>query len=219
MNMSQQNILDALDKIMYGNRIELKMAKHYLIENQENTIIHLCDLLPNLNDKQQWNIIRILTVMNDQRAIPALIDCLHHSNNAIVSASAQLLGILGGDQSLSALVDKLDVCHRNNNTQVMISLVKALGSLHNQQVVQKIIQVMHETSSSVVRYTAIIALMEIGNNCATNDISKYVHNEDHHVRTYAIQALDVLQRTRHYTDPSFVSGKGHIYALLEEDAK
>ena len=204
MKISEELVLDSLDKIINGSSIDEKMARRYLIENQDKTIIYLCDSLPNLTDKEQWNIIRILTVMNDKRAIPVLIYCLHRSNNAIVSAAAQLLGKLGGDESYLALIEALEVCLRNENTQVMINLVKALGDLGNPKGAQKITQVMHETSSNVVRYTAIIALMQIGIEHVTEDISKYIENEDHHVRTYAIKALKAHQEL--YADPpSFVN--------------
>lgn len=204
MTISQDNVLNALNIMMHGNRNESSFAKNFLIENQDKTILPLCDLLPTLTDKQQWNIIRVLSVMNDQRAIPSLINCLTHSNNAIISAAAQLLSQLGGEQSVSALVDVLEVCLHNNNTQVTISLVKALGDLGNQQVVQKITQVMHETPSNVVRYTAIISLMKLGNDCVMEDISKYIDSEDHHTKTFAIQAVETFQRSRQNTDSDFL---------------
>lgn len=189
--MTRQQVLDAIDAMIAQQTIDGLDAWDYLLRQQEEAVPHLCKLLYTTTDKHRWNIIKVLSEFNDQRSIPALVDCLMLPNTAIVAAAAQLLTQLGGEQAILGLLEALKRRERND-PQATIWIVRALGVLGDQRALQPLFNILHTTDSNTVRYTSINALAQLGNPRAAQEIVRYLGDDNHHVRTYARRALNEL---------------------------
>lgn len=141
------------------------------------------------SDRDCWRILKTLTSIGDSRAISGAIQCMHSNSAAVLAASAQCLAEIGGDEAVEALLALVDDCSRSVS---MMWIIQALSSLNDPRIAPTLIRLVETTSSSVDRYTAIEALARIGDKRAISVIQKFANDENHHVRSKAHMALQML---------------------------
>lgn len=145
--------------------------------------------LVGASDRDCWRILKTLTCIGDSRAVSGAIHCMHSNSAAVLAASAQCLAEIGGDEAVEALLTLVEDGPRSVS---MMWIIQALSSLDDPRIAPTLIRLVETTSSTVDRYTAIEALARIGDKRAVSVIQKYANDENHHVRSKAHMALQVL---------------------------
>lgn len=188
---------ELLDKIIedliHVDFLRASEAKSTLIEMGDEAVDFLANALPFKSERHRWIIIQVLIIIGSNRALPAVAACLHYENRAVQAIAAQYLGSTGDARAVPYLIDYLVV---NPDTSSTIWVLQALGRLGSAQAVNPILTTIRETKSSVIRYTGIEALGMIDDGECIDQIKKYLHDENHHVRTRTRTAIERLAQNR-----------------------
>lgn len=170
-----------------------QQARSRLLASRQKALEYLIKILPAANDRLAWKILMLLGEMNDPRAIPAFVQCLQSSSPAIRAAAAQFLSAAGGEQAAEALRAML---RSTPDAGSLIWVIHALGKLCDRQSVDLLLQIVQETDSPTVRYTAIEALGLIGDPKVVEVIRRYADDESRHVRDRVQIVLERFQSRR-----------------------
>ena len=184
--MSVPDNLDALLQQLDGNDVLIRLAVHdRLIAYGAAVVEPLIALLRDGTTKQAACAITVLGAIGDHRAIEPLIGMLHASHVLIRMNAAKALSSFGEPAVLTALLDSLN----DRDELVQSWVLNSLGALGNRQVVGSIIAFLEHTPSPDMRYMAIRALGDLGDQQAIAHILPYLADENHHVKADAEKAL------------------------------
>lgn len=167
----------------------VRHANQALIELGGDAVGPLLEALQTASEAGAYRILTTLTKIGDPRAIPGAVRCLQSKSPAVLAVSAQCLSQLGGDAALEAL---LKVLNEGSTSASMMWILQAIGAIGDSRAVAPLISVVQTTVSPVERYTAIEALGRIGDPRAIETIEKHINDENHHVRSKSLIALEAL---------------------------
>ncbi len=167
----------------------VRHAHNALVEIGSDAVEPLLEALCTAPDGGAYRILTILTKIGDPRAIPGAVKCLKSKSPAVLAISAQCLAQLGGDAALEALLTALN---KETSSASMMWILHAIGAIGDSRAVSALIEIVETTSSSVERYTAIEALARIGDPRAIGTIEQHLNDENHHVRSKSLIALQSL---------------------------
>lgn len=167
---------------------ESTATRQRIIEQGPSIVAPLLDLFEQGNPLQQANAILVLGELGDSQAIPVLIDCLSHESLLCRINAAQMLGHFSDACVTTALLANLPTARE----LVQIWIINSLGLIGDRSSVDPLVELLHQTRSSSVRYMIIRALGLIKDPRIAKDIVPYLQDDDHHVRHDATVALHNL---------------------------
>ncbi|MCL4250322.1 MAG: HEAT repeat domain-containing protein [Anaerolineae bacterium] len=182
-----------IEALLHPNRSARDGAKKELVGLGDLALDELLAALSSRDDQYKWRILPVVAEIGGATALQAVMLCLESGNAAIRSAAAQILGRSHFTDAIDALLAQLN---RPENAGSIVAVIEALGQLGDRRVIPQLVELMHRTEVPSVRYTAIEALGKIGDPSVIPDISRYIDDPSHHVRTRAHEAIVALTESR-----------------------
>lgn len=183
---SIQALIEKLDIIDLEVRLA---AQHNLIERGAEAFEPLVEALRGDMGARCWVAAKIIVQIDAARAVDPLLEALAHSPLIILrQTAAQLLGKLGDSRVVPALIKAL----ADDSILVQLTVAEALGNLGDSRAVSPLISVLQGSESTTIQHTVIRALSSLGDPCAIEAILPFVNDENHHVRSWAVDALHKL---------------------------
>lgn len=134
-------------------------------------------------------IIRLLAVMGDQRAIASILPFVHSPHWQLRAAAARALGLLGAATAEPSLAVAL---HHDRNKRVRLEAAFALGNLHTGPAYKELASALTDPSAAVAM-TAAVALAQATEPHAAAALSRLVradaggtHREAAYYAAYAL---------------------------------
>ena len=184
--MSSPDNIDALLQELDGNDVFARLAVHErLIAYGAVVVEPLIALLRDGTTKQAACAITVLGAIGDRQAIEPLVGMLHASHVLLRMNAAKALSSFDEPAVITALLEGLN----DRDELVQSWVLNSLGALGNRQVVGPIIAFLERTPSPDMRYMAIRALGDLGDQQAIAHILPYLADENHHVQADARKAL------------------------------
>lgn len=147
-------------------------------------------LLKSGTPKQAANAVLILGELAGPEVLPDLLGMLQHSSLLVRMNTAQVLGSLPAPETVAALLKAL----RGEKELVQVWIIRSLGTIGDPIALPALIDLLHTTTSSTVRYTAIQALGNMPDPGSIQHIQRYLDDENRHVRHYAHEAMAKLSQ-------------------------
>src|SRR5258708_22245729 len=183
--LSPDNI-DVLLQQLDGNDVFARLAVHErLIAYGAADVEPLIALLRDGTTKQAACAITVLGAIGDHRAVEPLIGMLQAAHVLLRMNAAKALSSFDEPAVITALLGGLN----DRDELVQSWVLNSLGALGNRQVVGPIIAFLEHTPSPDMRYMAIRALGDLGDQQAIAHILPYLVDENHHVQADARKAL------------------------------
>lgn len=187
----QQMIYQLIDDLTHEDSDRSLKAKTTLIEMGDEVVEILSSVLPTRSDRHQWIIIQILSRTGSLKAIPSVANCLYSNSQAVQSIAAQYLAATGDGCAASFLIDYLAA---NPDSNAAMWVVHGLGQMADPRAVEVLMDIVDHSKTPSLRYTAIEALGLIGNPVCLDQIRAYLNDENHHVRSRARIAVELLSQ-------------------------
>lgn len=184
MDRALDEWIDALDEI--DSEIRLS-ASEKIIQFGEQAFSALLAAARSPHRRKSRYALTLLIQMKSSIWIDYLFEFLTSPN--LLVGEAAVHGIENHPEPyIDTLIRALPLAHR----MVQIHIVRVLGETRSRRVVDPLMNHLLQTDNAPVRYTIIEALGKIGDPKAAPVIALFVHDHDHHVRTYSVKALGKL---------------------------
>ncbi|NVM30815.1 MAG: HEAT repeat domain-containing protein [Candidatus Helarchaeota archaeon] len=166
-----ENAITPLIVLLGDESSSVGRAAHFALrEIGEIAIEPLISALKDPNAERQENAMSTLTDIGDPRIIPELISCLKDKNEKIQEKAMWALIRLK-----TAAADSLISVLRDRNADVRYYAARALGYNRIVKVVEPLIESIND-EDSLVRYTVVFALMQIGDKRALEPLVIFFKN-------------------------------------------
>ncbi|MBI5929592.1 MAG: HEAT repeat domain-containing protein [Chloroflexi bacterium] len=171
-----------------ANIIDQQEAKKQLLAYGEEILEPLWQLLETGTNFQISNAVVLLGQLGNPRSIDKLLPLLEHPFFLVRTNTAQVLGQFSDPRIAPALISRLP------HDQVMVQtwIIDSLCKLHDPATTQPLIEFLHSTPSTELRYLTIRALGEIGDPSFIEELVPFLEDSNHHVRDNAHRALEKL---------------------------
>jgi len=151
------------------------------------------------NENVRWGAVLAFAVMKDKQAIVPLIGVLKDKEVSVRYEVSRALGKIDPNwresetarQAVSVFIAEL----KDNNEDVRMTAVEALGMTEDKRVVEPLIAALRDQSMRV-RRCAVEALAQIKDKHAVEPLIGALKNDDSKVRKAAIEALGIIQDKR-----------------------
>jgi HEAT repeat protein len=129
-----------------------------------------------------WRAADALAKIGHERAVPALIETLHHSNEDVHKKIVESLSEVGGERAVAALIE----CLKSGQPYLDYRAAKGLGKIGGEHAVTALIEALKSPDGKVRSYAAM-ALGEVGDERAVKVLIEALRDED--VQMSATSAL------------------------------
>jgi HEAT repeat protein len=180
-----------VDDLLSPDETTRKAAHRLLTSSGERAADVMIDSLTSRSAQHQWRILPILGDIGTEKALRAVAACLHSDNSAIVAAAAQVLGRSGSTIAAELMLAHVQSMHAEDEA-ASVWIIATLGQLKEARAVPYLVDVLHKTQNTTVRYTTIEALGKIGDRRVLPDICRYMDDHSHHVRDKVQLAIERL---------------------------
>jgi HEAT repeat protein len=163
-------------------------ARVRLIEIGAPAVGPLLQAVQSEHGPQAWIAADLLGELRDPRALPALIDALRVSNATLSSMAVKSLLRFDNLDPVPILIDALPHAH----LMTQQTIVLALKRLADGRALFPLLDYLAGVESPTLRCGVIQALGALGDPRAIPAIQQWIDDEDHHVREWAVIALQQL---------------------------
>jgi HEAT repeat protein len=138
--------------------------------------------------RRAWTAAEVLGELADQRAWPVLVDALRSANPMLGVSAAKALMKYPGADVLPCFVAALPQAH----VMAQQTIILALQRLGDRRAVTLLIDQLRQAESPTIRTALVQTLGKLGDPRAIPALRAALHDENHHVREWAAEALKWL---------------------------
>ncbi len=184
--------MDSLDTLFAqlgeADILDQQEAKQRLLAYGDAILEPLWNLLETGTNFQVSNAVVLLGQLGNPRSVDKLLPLLEHPFFLVRTNVAQILGQFDDPRIVVALLKRLP------QDQIMIQtwIIDSLRKLRAPISIPTLLEFLHNTPSTELRYLTIRALGEIGNASVIHQLVPYLDDPNHHVRDYTQRALEKL---------------------------
>jgi HEAT repeat protein len=182
---NQQAIYVIARMVEHGDFETQKVASWALAKMGKEGVEILLKMAPDRAQLGRQFVVRALGASRSESAVPVLIDILKNRKDEklVRGEAARTLGRLGKSaEVMPVLLDILGTCE----DEVRSSALLGLGSLRDPAAYETIIKQLEDID---LRYTAVMALGELGCARACEILISMLKSEDYSLRYHAVTAL------------------------------
>ena len=183
-------VQELINRLADASLSEQRQTMEQLVALGADAVAPLIIVMNSSRGQQAALAAKVLSRIEDQRVVPALLSALANMNRVLQTMVINLLGELRDERALLPLLELLD----SPDSLLQMGAIQALREFHDLRCVAPLIRALELTKSPSIRYTIIEVLGELGDPCAVEPIRCYKNDEDHHVRRRVEVALEKLNK-------------------------